>query len=524
VTSADTTGRTPAPPLGPDEQRSAADRAADTGADRTVEAARGPRHPPRLGLRARVTLAFAVGALLLSVSMSLLVLGVARATVVNERESAATQRTYRNADIIRSGVSPSADIAQLLGSLQTPEGARPVLFQRTERDRDDPGSGWTQQNPEYGYTALPGKLREMVMAGRSARMRFVHPNGDKSLAIGIPIADFDGAYFEIVSLESLDSTLQSISFTLFGGSIATVLAGGGLGWYASRRILRPLGEVGDAARKLASGELDTRIRTLVDPDLEPIVTSFNAMADTLEDRIEKDAQFASDVSHELRSPLMTLQASVEVLENHRDELNERAQAALDLLAADVDRFRELVEDLLEISRFDAGVMRLELEEVLLTDFVRHVVRSAGYAHVPVERDPEAVLDDELGAIITAIDKRRVARVLTNLLDNAEKYGEGAVGVTATADADVVRIHVDDAGDGVPPEHRDRIFERFNRAGAAGRRGSSTGVGLGLALVEEHVRLHGGRVWVEDAPEGGARFTVELPRVELHEPPAEEDLA
>jgi len=483
------------------------------------------RHrPPRLGLRARVTLAFAIGALLLSVGMSLLVLGVARATVISERESVAAQRTYLNADIVRSGVSPSADIAQLLGSLQTPEGSRPVLFQHDQQEAGDPGSGWTQQNPEFGYTAIPASLREEVLGGRAARMRFVHPNGDKSLAIGIPIADFDGAYFEIVSLESLDSTLQSISFTLFGASIATVLAGGALGWDASRRILRPLGEVGDAARKLAGGELDTRIRTLVDPDLEPIVTSFNGMADTLEDRIEKDAQFASDVSHELRSPLMTLQASIEVLENHRDDLNERAQSALDLLAADLDRFRELVEDLLEISRFDAGVMRLELEEVLLTDFVRHVVRTAGYGHVPVERDPEAVLDEELGAIITAIDKRRVARVLTNLLNNAEKYGDGAVGVWVTADEEQVRIFVDDAGEGVPPEDRERIFERFNRAGAAGRRGSSTGVGLGLALVDEHVRLHGGRVWVEDAPGGGARFAIELPRVELEEPTTDEDLA
>jgi len=479
------------------------------------------RRPPRLGLRARVTLAFAIGALLLSVGMSLLVLGVARATVISERESVAAQRTYLNADIVRSGVSPTADIAQLLGSLQTPEGSRPVLFQRREQDPDEPGSGWTQQNPEFGYTALPEELRGTVLSGRAARMRFVHPNGDKSLAIGIPIADFDGAYFEIVSLEPLDSTLQSISFTLFGASIATVLAGGALGWYASRRILRPLGEVGDAARKLAGGELDTRIRTLVDPDLEPIVTSFNAMADTLEDRIEKDTQFASDVSHELRSPLMTLQASIEVLENHRDDLNERAQSALDLLAADLDRFRELVEDLLEMSRFDAGVMRLELEEVLLTDFVRHVVRTAGYGHVPVERDPEAVLDEELGAIITAIDKRRVARVLTNLLTNAEKYGDGAVGVCVTADEEHVRIYVDDAGEGVPVEDRERIFERFNRAGAAGRRGASTGVGLGLALVAEHVRLHGGRVWVEDAPGGGARFGVELPRVELEHPAGEE---
>ena len=483
---------------------------------------------PRLGLRARVTLAFAIGALLLSMGMSLLVLGVARSNLVSNRESGATQQISLNARIVRSGVNPDADnISQLLGSLQTPEGSRPVLYQRCIPGPDvecGPESGWSQQDPEYGRSALPRQLRETVLSGTPAKMRFPHPTtGEKSLAIGIPIRDFDGAYFEISSLESLDETLSSIAFTLFGASIATVLAGGALGWYASRRILRPLGEVGDAARKLASGELDTRIRALVDPDLEPIITSFNGMAGTLEDRIEKDAQFSSDVSHELRSPLMTLQASLEVLDNNRDDLNERAQSALDLLAADLDRFRELVEDLLEMSRFDAGVMLLELQEVLFTEFVRQVVRANG-SHVPVERAPDMVVDEEFGDVITALDKRRVARVLTNLLSNADKYGDGAAAVRIDADADWVWIYVDDRGEGVPEEDRDRIFERFNRAAAAHRRGASTGVGLGLALVAEHVRLHGGRVWVEDAPGGGARFAVELPRIEIDHDELEDDLA
>jgi len=510
VSSADTTPRRTGPsvtvpaPLPVPGSADVAGRATD----------RRSRRVPRLGLRARVTLAFAIGALLLSMAMSLLVIGVARSNLVSQREASATQQVYLNAQIVRSAVTPDANIPQLLGSLQNPEGSRPVLFQRSQQVSGEPGSGWSQLDPEYGRTAIPQALRELVLSGVPAKMRFPHPTkGDKSLAIGLPIADFDGAYFEIVSLEALDDTLTSISFTLFGASIATVLAGAALGWYASRRILRPLGEVGNAARLLAGGELDTRIETLVDPDLEPIITSFNGMAGTLEDRIEKDAQFASDVSHELRSPLMTLQASLEVLQNNRDELNERAQAALDLLAADLDRFRELVEDLLEISRFDAGVMMLELEEVLLTDFVRHVVRAAGY-DIPVERDPAVEVDPELGGIITAIDKRRVVRVLSNLLTNAEKYGDGPVGVWVTADDEHVRIYIDDAGEGVPAEDRERIFERFNRASAAHRRGASTGVGLGLALVAEHVRLHGGRVWVEDAPGGGARFAVELPRVEL----------
>jgi signal transduction histidine kinase len=274
-----------------------------------------------------------------------------------------------------------------------------------------------------------------------------------------------------------------------------------------------LGEVGNAARALAGGALDTRIRTLVDPDLEPIITSFNGMADTLATRIEKDAQFASDVSHELRSPLMTLQASIEVLENNRADLSERAQSALDLLAGDLDRFRELVEDLLEISRFDAGVMDLDLQEVMLSEFVRYAVRAAGFT-VPVLVDPSVDVEAEFDDIIVAIDKRRIARVLANLLGNAAKYAGGPTRVVIGGNTDVVRIMVDDSGEGVPVEDRARIFERFNRAGEANRRGTGTGVGLGLALVEEHVRLHGGTVAVDDAPGGGARFVITLPRIEL----------
>ena len=469
---------------------------------------------PRVGLRARVILAFSIGALLLALVLSGLVLGVTRTNLLNQREANAVVRVSTNANIVRSSIGPDADTINLLASLQTPEGSRPIVFQRALADADGScGSGWSAQDTEYSCETLPTEIRETVLAGTPSKMRFIHQNDTKSLVVGTPVADIDGAYFEIVSLSSLDDTLSSISFTLFGASIATVLAGAAFGWYSARQILRPLDEVGGAARALAGGDLDARIRGLVDPDLEPIITSFNGMADSLEQRIEKDAQFASDVSHELRSPLMTLQASIEVLDNNRADLSERAQSALDLLSEDLDRFRELVEDLLEISRFDAGVMHLDLDEVLLTQFVGHAVRTAGF-HTPVTLDESVEIDEEFGDIVTALDKRRIARVVANLLTNAAKYADGPVAVHVDADDESVRIMVDDAGEGVPEEDRVRIFERFNRAGQASRRGTGTGVGLGLALVDEHVRLHNGRIWVDDAPDGGARFVVELPRVSL----------
>jgi signal transduction histidine kinase len=269
--------------------------------------------------------------------------------------------------------------------------------------------------------------------------------------------------------------------------------------------------VSTAATALAAGRLDTRLESSDDPDLRPIAESFNDMAQALQDRIESDARFASDVSHELRSPLMTLAASIEVMDNQRDELPERSRAALDLMVADIDRFRQLVEDLLEISRFDAGVVRLELEEVHLAELVMQAVSHSTDADLPVD------LDAELAGVVVQADKRRIVRVLANLIDNAAKYGGGATSVSLRQVEGGVQIAVEDRGEGVPVEDRELIFGRFSRGGAAGRRGSSDGVGLGLALVAEHVNLHGGRVWVEDRADGepGARFVVELP-VEEHE--------
>ena len=233
------------------------------------------------------------------------------------------------------------------------------------------------------------------------------------------------------------------------------------------------------------------------------------MAGALQERIERDARFASDVSHELRSPLMTLSAAVNVLETRREEMPERAQAALDLLAVEVGRFSQLVEDLLEISRYDAGAVRLELDEVRLAEFVMQAVAAS-----PNDRTVPVELDSELAGVIAQADKRRLMRVITNLLDNARKYGDGATGVSLRRVDDGVQIAVEDAGPGVPEEERSVIFERFARGGGAGRRGAGEGVGLGLALVAEHVRLHGGQVWVESRPDGreGARFVIELPVV------------
>ncbi|MEZ5140932.1 MAG: HAMP domain-containing sensor histidine kinase [Acidimicrobiales bacterium] len=466
----------------------------------------------RLGLRARLTIGFALSAALLSAGLSLMTWWLTRDNLLKQRDDTAVSRVLSNAVTV-SGDLQSENIAweKLLSSLPTPEGAQPVILFRDE---------WHARNAvEFGQDAIPASLRAAVEAGQPSTMLYTY-DGRPYLTVGVPIPAAGAAYFEGVPLEEVQKTLDGLAISLLGAAALTTLAGGLIGYLISGRALLPLADVRGAAEAIADGNLDTRMAVSGDPDLDTLSTSFNDMAQTLQDRLERDARFASEVSHELRSPLMTLSASIAVLENTRDDLPDRARTALDLMQADIDRFQQLVEDLLEISRFDVGAIKLHLEEVLVSEMVIQAVSAAGVGPVPV------TYDEDVSEVVVKVDKRRFGRVIANLLDNAKKYAGGATSVQvelgpAPVDPDepeMVRIAIEDAGHGVPEAERDIIFDRFSRGVEGGNRGADTGVGLGLALVDEHVRLHGGRVWVEDRRDrrAGARFVVELPVVP--EPP------
>jgi two-component system, OmpR family, sensor histidine kinase MtrB len=458
-----------------------------------------------MGLRARITLTFTLGSFLLSVLLSGTTYALTRGTLVRQREDAALERAYDNAERVQDYLRGSViNVREFLQSLPLRSGSTPVVERR--------GTEWESLEIQFGENALPDGLKDRAGGGVAARMTYEF-EGEVYHAIGVPLTGVEARYYEIVAFDDLDSTLRSVGLSLLGAALITTSFGTVVGMWAARRAVRPLADAAQAAEAIAGGQMGTRLEAHDDKDLQLLADSFNRMAGALQDRVERDARFASDVSHELRSPLMTLSASIEVLQSRREEMPERAQQALDLLVADVSRFRQLVEDLLEISRFDAGSVRLTLDEVEVAEFVRQAARVAGYADVAVEVDPAAA------ASVIRADKRRLARVVQNLLDNARNHGTGATGIRVEPAAggdrpECVWIEVEDRGPGVPVEERAQIFERFNRGGAAGRRGTGDGVGLGLALVEEHVKLHRGRVWVDDRAdaEEGARFIIELPVV------------
>jgi signal transduction histidine kinase len=334
------------------------------------------------------------------------------------------------------------------------------------------------------------------------------------VAIKTPVAPTDDTQFTITYVQGFDrsglkATLNTLGASLAAGATIATLGAAAIGLWTSRRVLRPLARVSDAASRLASGSLDTRLKDESDPELQRLATSFNDMADAVQERIQREARFASDVSHELRTPLQTLIGSIEMLDARKADLPDRSRQALELLVGQTKRFHQMVLDLLEISRLDAGAADLHTEPVLLDQFVSRVASRYGYAHVPVIT--EATWQQQP----VVVDRRRLERALANLLGNAENHAGGPVQITLSgangSQGPVIHVGVEDAGPGVAEAERDRIFERFARGATARHR---AGTGLGLALVHEHIHLQGGRVWVEDRPNGaGARFVIELPAEE-----------
>ena len=488
----------------------------------------------QLGLRARIVASFTLGATLIAGLLSITSVTLSRSNLLDQRERLVQERTLINgATLADKLTSPDIDAQTLFGSLST-AGKPSALVPVTEGSEGDLRS--ISLDARYGTSALPRALRVQVIVDHQAGIMRYERDGETLLAVGVPIAGGQGGYFEINQIDDIGRAIDSLGYRLVGACLVAALLGGVLGFWASRRVLRPLADVSQVAEAISLGKFDARLvdtEWADDPDLGQLVSSFNAMVSSMQMRIDRDAQFASDVSHELRSPLTTFNASLEVLRNAREEMPDRAQIALDLLSSDMERFTQLVEDLLEISRFDAGAVRLELDEVLLVETIKQAVRS-------LSRDPIPVEGSGLDDLLISCDKRRLMRILANFIDNAKKYANGATGITvervsASADdstsgdeeprLDTVQIAVEDAGPGVPEAERAKIFDRFNRGGQGGSRGTDLGVGLGLALAAEHARLHGGSVWVEGRNDGlpGSRFVVELPLVEPADDPAERSL-
>lgn len=453
-----------------------------------------PRSRRTWRLRTRVTLFFSVATLAASLSLGVVTYLVSRNFLLDQRTSVAKSQAFANAKSLKDELraAPEGIGNFVLTDLPTEgEGCAVVLIP------DRPVFTNCTNRSESVIKTLPPDLVDAVALGRYG-VQIFELDGEPFLAVGVSIAEFDASYFETFPLGSTDETLQRIATALLVGAGATALIAAVIGWWTNRRLLRPLTRVAAAASDIASGGLDTRMPPETDPDLARLARSFNDMADAMQNRLEREARFASDVSHELRSPITALSAAVEVLDGRRTDLPDRSQQALDVVVTQVRRFDQMVMDLLELSRLDAGSTELHREEVNLHDLISRIALRYGFAHVPIEVSRKVPATVQL-------DKLRFERILANLLDNANQHGGGPTRVAVEPNGrNGIVLAVEDAGPGVARGERARIFERFARGSAARHK---IGTGLGLSLVAEHAHAHGGEAWVEDRPGGGARFLV-----------------
>jgi signal transduction histidine kinase len=441
-------------------------------------------------LRLRAAVAWAAIALALATVLAVSSYAVTRRHLVAEREEGAIDRAYVDARALRTALhTPGTDVTQILSGLGANAGATSLAHIDGE---------WFSASVDRSPEQLPADVTSAVRDQRAAHQR-VRLGNDVHLVIGVPIASQQASYFEIVPMHDIDGVLGGLRDRLALTGVAAAALAAVVGWYASGRALSPLRRVAAAAGAIADGRLDVRMPESADSDLRVIERAFNRMADSVQQRIDREARFTSDVSHELRSPVAAMLSAINVA-RRADGRAGVTSPVLDSLEERAQLLHRTVEDLLEISRVEAGVATLDLAPIDPVKLV-HAVLDRMNADVPVVA-PHVIPN-------LALDKRRMAQLVQNLVDNASRYAGGATGIEVHERDGLLRIAVEDAGPGVTPSEREHVFERFAR-GAAARESGASGTGLGLALVAEHAALHDGSVYVEDAPSGGCRFIVELP--------------
>ena len=341
-------------------------------------------------------------------------------------------------------------------------------------------------------------------------------NSVPALAVGVPLSGYYQLYY-VFPFTQQQATLLLVQRVLVGVALAVIVLLAAIASLVTRWVVLPVRHAAEAAQRVSAGHLGERMQVHGVDDLAALATSFNEMAASLQGKLREledlsnvQRQFVSDVSHELRTPLSTIKMAADLLFEVRAELDAAAGRSVELLQSQLDRFESLLVDLLEISRFDAGAATLDAELVDVCDLVR---RSADDAQQLAERRGSRI-EFRLPATgcFAEADRRRVERILRNILVNAVEHGEGKeVVVTTAMDSDAVAVSVRDYGVGLRPGEEQKVFDRFWRADPARAR-TTGGTGLGLAISLEDALLHGGwlQAWGERGK--GSVFRLTLPRV------------
>jgi two-component system sensor histidine kinase MtrB len=481
-------------------------------------------------LRLRLVVVFALVALTAAVSASAIAYWLNREAVLTRAQDAVL-RDFQQEMQNRAGtlpVHPTQDqLQRTAGQMANSSQRFSVLL--VGQDTDGRAVYGTSGGLSgFALEDVPGSLRTAVnkqqpvsSANKSPYHLYwqrVTEHGDPYLVAGTRVIGGGPTGYMLKSLEPEAKDLDSLAWSL---GIATALALVGaalLAQAAATTVLKPVHRLGVAARRLGEGRLDTRLQVSGTDELADLSRTFNNAAAALEKRVadmaardEASRRFVADMSHELRTPLTAITAVTEVLEDELEfeggGIDPMIEPAVRLVVSETRRLNDLVENLMEVTRFDAGTARLVLDDVDIADQITACIDARAWLDA-VELDAERGLHARL-------DPRRLDVILANLIGNALKHGGSPVRVSVRESAGQpsepgeIVIQVRDHGPGIPDDVLPHVFDRFYKASASRPRSEGSGLGLSIALNNAHI--HGGDITAANSPDGGAVFTLRLPK-------------
>ncbi|WP_329289703.1 HAMP domain-containing histidine kinase [Streptomyces pseudovenezuelae] len=467
------------------------------------------------GLRARLVVAFGLVATVAAITTGALTFREARTGVLQQSQDATIRqlRAQLNQHAAELAVPPDEpalrEFAHDMAATES-QGSWRVLV--TYGDLSGSSA------PADPFTEVTPALREAVGSSRATVFQRVRDQGRTSLVVGMSIL-FGGRdttptatgvqVFLVVPQTTEQAYVDALVTAVERAMVAALALAVVLALLAARGVLVPVRKLRLATRRIAQGRLDTRLAVNGSDELADLSHTFNETAAALEasvaelrDMESRARRFAADVSHELRTPLAAMSAVTDVLDEDAARLDPDTGTAVRLISEETVKLARLVDDLMEISRFDAGAAVLHLDEIDLAESIRRTLASRGWTDtVDTELPPPDALRGR-------VDPRRLDVVVANLVGNALKHGDRPVRVRLSGGHAAAVIEVRDSGPGIPPDVLPHVFERFYKSDTARIR--SEGSGLGLAITAENIRIHGGTVRAANHPAGGAVFTVELP--------------
>lgn len=495
----------------------------------------------RRSIRTRVVVSIVILGALVAGSVGVLVTqqisdGLVRSRVnasVAEAINETSTARERLASAASSDFDPASQLRQLVETLVSRGEARGfglvALGPIGEGAAAASGSG-IRTTPGIAPDSVPDRLRRVVERSSNTAWTYTRirelsdeaGEGTPAVVVGSRVVlPADGGTYTLYYLFGMDEerdTLNLVRRSLLTSGVLLLLLTAGVVFLVTRQVITPVRLARRVAERIASGRLEERMHVHGEDDIARLGTSFNQMADALQQQIRQlvelsrnQRQFVSDVSHELRTPLTTVRMAGDVLHDARSGFDPVAGRAAELLQNELDRFENLLADLLEISRFDAGAADLALGDVNLVDVAHRVVDQADA--LARTRGVELILDAPQPCV-AEVDERRIERVLRNLvanaIDHAKVRGDARVVVRVGSDPHAAAITVRDYGVGLKPGQLAMVFNRFWRADPARAR-TTGGTGLGLAISLEDAQLHGGWLEVWGAPDEGAQFRITVPR-------------